>query len=694
MTVRTLLADPDFQKIWTMISAGARPTLNRNLVTNGRRTFKARVELIRRLLRAGADPLKVLTSCRGPNGARFRQALQGMGASLRGNSDAENRLWNWTRLYYEKKGAARARYLAGIKQLLAAGASPNRIMSHGSHQRTVFHFAMLQADAEMVRLLLDHGADPKKWALIEDDSTSNGWAKSRNGLHEAVRGASRAIYRAGDNKAAVSTIWFGLVKRIIRSGMSPTAKDRYGRTALHHAATGSPHMVPFVELLLDRGGDPNIRTNKGLTVADWVLMGGASPESATMRLIRKAGGRATAKSRLKAMERQYYADRDDAQRRREASDRRRWERMQREDAAREERKRRRDAKNDAEMAALDARMAASERQYKNERRLAQQNQFQDALKKQNDDIERKHAITQEAIRNVERAQAMRAAAARDRQRAAAIREQRGQERARAEREARAATAERARQGERRRRQQIAEERRRQANKAGKQRIAAGVVSGGEGLNRQTTGAACASLRSAWGGGPSISYTPPAMQPGKVVRIRGRAKPFASVYEDQQQSCTASARVAADKLITETCRQKGGKWDGIPFRREGCYECKENANGNKWRCGGIASIGCKMPPKSNIELRMRKKLARALIDNAFPSVEGALTSWAEAKAGRSSGIPMGDIINIGINLQGFKKNAANFKSRIAKATGGLEVDSVAAEIRNAIKSLNRQISNCR
>ena len=136
-----------------------------------------------------------------------------------------------------------------IRRLLAAGADPNALvnntprarMREGS-PRIVFSTALMRAafagDLELVKLLLDHGADPK--VMSRDSETMLSAAAGLAFIHGYHRGKSP------EERLQV-------VKLFVELGNDVNHHDDYGITPL--MAAGNYGNVPIIQYLIDAGAD-------------------------------------------------------------------------------------------------------------------------------------------------------------------------------------------------------------------------------------------------------------------------------------------------------------------------------------------------------------------------------------------------------------------------------------------------------
>jgi hypothetical protein len=130
---------------------------------------------------------------------------------------------------------------AGVKSALAAGAD---VDAQTRDKESALHLAAGTGDAKIIRLLLEHGADPK----IEDI------------FHGTPLVALLMSYDEADGNAEVV---HELARAFIERGANVNATDSNKGSALHWAASQSLHET--VELLLARGADPKAEDDDGDT---------------------------------------------------------------------------------------------------------------------------------------------------------------------------------------------------------------------------------------------------------------------------------------------------------------------------------------------------------------------------------------------------------------------------------------------
>ena len=161
--------------------------------------------------------------------------------------------------------AARDGHTEVVKLLIDNGADLNHKNNGGV---TALRTAAREGRTEVVKLLIDNGADMN----IKD---VDGWTAlmhaAWNGSTEVVKflidnGADLNHKNNGGGTALIYASRYGyteVVKLFIDNGADQNIKDRYGQTALMHAAwNGSTEVVKF---LIDNGADLNHKNNGGWT---------------------------------------------------------------------------------------------------------------------------------------------------------------------------------------------------------------------------------------------------------------------------------------------------------------------------------------------------------------------------------------------------------------------------------------------
>ncbi len=119
-----------------------------------------------------------------------------------------------------------------VAYLLDMGAAIDASTDHGS----ALHVAADDEYVEVVRLLLDRGADP---------NLKNNWKKTP--LHNTAQNKSQTV-----------------AKLLIDSGADISVQDHKGRTPLHRCKS-----LPVAKLLISKGADVNAVDNSGYTPLHW-----------------------------------------------------------------------------------------------------------------------------------------------------------------------------------------------------------------------------------------------------------------------------------------------------------------------------------------------------------------------------------------------------------------------------------------
>ncbi len=188
-----------------------------------------------------------------------------------------------------------------VKMILAKGGNPNaqlksflpprgvldgadRVLTDGA---TPFFRAAKSGDVELMRILLEHGADPK---LTPKDGTTPLMAASGIGWRDGKTKGTEA-----ENLAAV--------KYCIELGLDVNAKNNQDETALHGAAQRGADTI--VAYLASKGANLQAKDKKGRTAIDSANGVGAeaggvrSPHDSTVALLEKLikeSGQTTAKN--------------------------------------------------------------------------------------------------------------------------------------------------------------------------------------------------------------------------------------------------------------------------------------------------------------------------------------------------------------------------------------------------------------
>jgi ankyrin repeat protein len=215
--------------------------------------------------------------------------------------------------------AVRAGDIAQVRAMLKVRPElVNMEMAYNNEHRPL-HYAVLSRAPQMVRVLMEHGADARKGIYPHRDATTALTLATERGYDEIVaviqeeeqnrRKAQTPIETGSD--AAVTPAQDDLSEAISRGdearaiAMLETApalvkaSDRDGWTPLHVAAAALNERI--VAWLLDHGADVNRRGKEGRTPLDLAAAGrrstgGAEQFAAVARMLRRRGGELTARS--------------------------------------------------------------------------------------------------------------------------------------------------------------------------------------------------------------------------------------------------------------------------------------------------------------------------------------------------------------------------------------------------------------
>ncbi len=163
-----------------------------------------------------------------------------------------------------------------LRVLLEHGADPD--LRGGSEGQTPLHRAVSFGQRQMVTLLLQHGADPN----IRDDfgampllsiyefETPEEWEEIVKKLLEHGADANMSdtfgrtfLHMIASAPPELVSIAKNIGKSLIESGAEINKDDYYGNTPLHHAAAYGT--IPMIEFFLDQGSDPSVWNRHGRT---------------------------------------------------------------------------------------------------------------------------------------------------------------------------------------------------------------------------------------------------------------------------------------------------------------------------------------------------------------------------------------------------------------------------------------------
>lgn len=161
--------------------------------------------------------------------------------------------------------AIEAKAVDKVRQCLKEGANPNAWDKRDKYENTPLHYAK---NAEVVRLLLKAGADPK--ARDKDGCTPLHNASTAGSVRLLLDAGADPMAKNHDGQTPLHKYFgkeTGVVRLLLAAGADPMVKDENGRTPLHK------HLWFYakpMKLLLAAGADPNAKDNRGWTPLHWV----------------------------------------------------------------------------------------------------------------------------------------------------------------------------------------------------------------------------------------------------------------------------------------------------------------------------------------------------------------------------------------------------------------------------------------
>ena len=180
-----------------------------------------------------------------------------------------------------------------IKDLISSGVDPN------CKRGTPLYYATSNGNAEVVKILLDGGAEPN---LANSQGITPLYSAAS--WHSTSFDMVKQLLHAGalpnvPNKSGVTPLGravlfeydINVVKLLLDSGAEPNMTNHQGGTPLHTAALWETDNTEVVKLLLDAGADPNKVNDDGLTPLQVALSRGNLD---VVRLFHGAGAPMTA----------------------------------------------------------------------------------------------------------------------------------------------------------------------------------------------------------------------------------------------------------------------------------------------------------------------------------------------------------------------------------------------------------------
>jgi len=149
--------------------------------------------------------------------------------------------------------------VARVKQLIAQGANVN---AHDEHGRTALMSAVRKGQREIVRMLLDAGADPNLQTSYGATALS-----MASGHHpDIVRMLLDAGADVDKGKGLVQAAWYGqleIVRMLLKAGADVNVQTRYECTPLFAASLNGHREI--VRTLIDAGADVHAMCRHGIT---------------------------------------------------------------------------------------------------------------------------------------------------------------------------------------------------------------------------------------------------------------------------------------------------------------------------------------------------------------------------------------------------------------------------------------------
>lgn len=179
-----------------------------------------------------------------------------------------------------------------VKLLLDSGAKLSVKSSHSNPEFSALRDAAYVGEEAVVRLLIEHGATIKETGPMPIFTAMN--ANDVECLDQLIRTGDREMMKIAlafvgppfNNSAA-----FGnpkMIRRLLEAGAEVNARGPAGRTALMNLVNSDTLPVEIASILLEKGADPNVKSETGLTTLDYARMRG---QTSVADLLVKAGAK-------------------------------------------------------------------------------------------------------------------------------------------------------------------------------------------------------------------------------------------------------------------------------------------------------------------------------------------------------------------------------------------------------------------
>lgn len=164
------------------------------------------------------------------------------------------------------KTAVSQRRNVAVNAMLKAGVSPDTKLDDAGS--TAMRYAIINGDAQVAKILLEHGATPRNTGFEPDLPHAVRQGRTEIALALLQAGAD-ADATDGDGKPPLSFALEhgldGMAKALLEAGADVNAADGSNATPLVYATWRNRVDVDVIKDLLDRGADPNVADDEGDT---------------------------------------------------------------------------------------------------------------------------------------------------------------------------------------------------------------------------------------------------------------------------------------------------------------------------------------------------------------------------------------------------------------------------------------------